>query len=332
MPTRYRRRMRRPTLRDVARTCGVSPATVSKALNPHADRCDIGAATRARVIAEAERLGFRPSPSHGRRTRRLWRNIGLMWGRYAPFTSGVYEGVLDVIGARLFGAGWRLLLTPVPEPAAWPAMQMAQRLDGVLAVSHVPEAVLADLAAARYPAVLLNLRTALPLPQFLPDDRAGAAALAAHLAGLGHRRVVYLEQAGAGVRHASERERPEALLAGGLRLERTADLAMAVALCRAGATAVICYDWSRVAQAHAALRAAGLGMPGQVSLASCSDLHWFAHLDPAVTAVEIPMHELAERAADHLLALLAGDVPAAPATVELPTVLRVRTSTGPAPG
>lgn len=327
-----------PTLRDVAEACGVSPATVSKALNPHADRCDISPATRAKVAAAARALGFSPSASHRQRTRRLWRNIGVVWGRFAPFTSGVYEGVLDAVGERLVERGWRLFYTPVTEPEAWREMQMAQRLDGVLAISHVPPPVLASFAADRYPAVLLNLRTELPLPQYLPDDRAGAEALARHLAGLGHRKAIYLTDRQGGVGHFSESDRPAGLDAGGaaagLRFERLPpeDLAGVVARCRAGATAVVCYDWGDAPVVLRALAAAGLSVPRDVSVAACTDVSWFQYLQPDLTAIGIPMKRMALEALDNLLHVVdAGTVPkAAPRVAPFPVELRIRGSTGPA--
>ena len=48
----------RPTIRDVATAAGVSPATVSLALN---GRGTISVATTARVREVAERMGYRPS-------------------------------------------------------------------------------------------------------------------------------------------------------------------------------------------------------------------------------------------------------------------------------
>jgi LacI family transcriptional regulator len=329
--------MARPTLRDVARECGVSLATVSKALNPHADRCDLSPATRAKVAAAAQALGFAPSASHGRRTRRLWRNIGLVWGRFAPFTSGVYEGVLDAIAERLLERGWRLLYTPVPERAAWRAMQMAHRLDGVLAVSHVPRSVLTDFVTERYPAVLLNLRTDLALPQFLPDEAGAAEALARHFANLGHRRVLYLGHHGDGVGHFSETERPEGLVRVGKAARMQVDLLPGSALadvvgrCRAGTTGVICYDWNDIPKVVGALGEVGLGVPKAVSVACCADVRWFQFLTPSVTAVEIPMRSLALQALDRLLARIDEDTGAGAETVLQPPLLRERASTAAAP-
>ena len=49
-----------PSLKDLAKECGVSVATVSKALN---DQPDIAAATRERIRAAARRMGYLPNAS-----------------------------------------------------------------------------------------------------------------------------------------------------------------------------------------------------------------------------------------------------------------------------
>ncbi len=49
---------RQPTLQDVARIVGLTPNTVSRALN---DRSGVNPATRARIKAEAEKLGYVPN-------------------------------------------------------------------------------------------------------------------------------------------------------------------------------------------------------------------------------------------------------------------------------
>ncbi len=51
-----------PSLKDLAKECGVSVATVSKALN---DQPDIAAATRERIRAAARRMGYLPNAAAG---------------------------------------------------------------------------------------------------------------------------------------------------------------------------------------------------------------------------------------------------------------------------
>ena len=59
MSTETRTPARNPTLKDVAALSGVSIATASKALN---NRSQVHPDTRARVLAAAQRIRFRPNP------------------------------------------------------------------------------------------------------------------------------------------------------------------------------------------------------------------------------------------------------------------------------
>lgn len=323
-----------PTLADIARACSVSLATVSKALSPHRDRCDLSPATRERILAAARRLGWSRDRRRSARARRRWRNIGLLWGLRTPFTRGCYEGVPEAVATAL-GDDFRLLITPTPLPQDWREVQMSLHLDGVITLGGIDDGILADLEARDYPAVLVNQRSPRRLPQFLVDDRGGTIALAGHLADLGHRRLVYLgndwvpshysePERRAGVDHVA-RERGLAVVE-----VRGPHYDQVVAHCRAGATAVACYNWWDVAEVLAALRAAGLAVPREVSVVACHDLSWFAHFDPPVTGLTVPMQRMAVDATRLLLDLIAGAPPVPGTVAVLPETLVMRASTAPA--
>lgn len=313
------------TLRDVAEACGVSQATASKALSPHSDRCDVSAETRERVRAAAARLGFVRDRSASVRARRRWNNIGLAWGREAPRGDGIYTELFETAARTLKPWGYHLLFTPVEDADDWRRMQMAQRLDGVLAVEELPPAVIERIVREEYPAVGLNLYGAAGLPCLLPDDRGGAAALARHLVGLGHRHAVYVPRK-AWAHHASEDARFGAVSScPELAVERRPPEELAAAV-RAGATAVIAYSQAEAVRALDALRSAGLRVPVDVSLASCSDVTWLQHLDPPLTAVAIPVAEMARRAASRLVDIIEGRA-VAPGVELVAEALEIRRST-----
>lgn len=323
-----------PTLADIARACSVSLATVSKALSPHRDRCDLSPATRERILAAARHLGWSRDRRRSARARRRWRNIGLLWGLRTPFTRGSYEGVPEAVATAL-GDDFRLLITPTPLPQDWREVQMSLHLDGVITLGGIDDGILADLEARDYPAVLVNQRSPRRLPQFLLDDRGGTRALAGHLADLGHRRLVYLGNDWVPSHYSEPERRAGVDLAARERGLAVVDVRgphydQVVAHCRAGATAVVCYNWWDVSEVLAALRAAGLAVPRDVSVAACHDLSWFPHFDPAVTAVEVPVQRMAEDATRLLLDLIAGAPSVAGTVAVLPETLVVRASTAPA--
>lgn len=82
------------SLKDIARECGVSVATVSKALN---DQRDIGEATKIRVKETAERMGYFPNAAaRALKTHRSY-NLGVLFKDDAGsgLTHEYFSGVLN---------------------------------------------------------------------------------------------------------------------------------------------------------------------------------------------------------------------------------------------
>ena len=83
-----------PSLKDLAKECGVSVATVSKALN---DQPDISPATRERVRAAAHRMGYLPNAAaRSLKTNRTY-NLGVLFvdERQSGLTHEYFSAVLD---------------------------------------------------------------------------------------------------------------------------------------------------------------------------------------------------------------------------------------------
>lgn len=323
-----------PTLADVARAASVSIAAASKALSPHADRCDLKPETRDRIIAVANGLGWSRDHRRSSRARRRWHNVGVLWGTRVP-QFGSYEHVAEAL-AEALGEQTRVLIAPVPTPADWKALQQFMRLDGAIGLGQLHDGILADLERRDYPVVLVNEETTRRLHQVLADDRGGCTAIMEHLLGLGHRHVVYLRNPWEPA-HYSERERLAAIRsaanAGACRLVevRGPQYDQVVELCRAGATAVICQQFWDVADLLATLTAAGIRIPQQVSVVICHDLSWFRAAAPPLTAASVPLRNMAEIAAKLLLDLIAGKGGEDIQRIIVDESLVVRASTGPAP-
>lgn len=325
-----------PTLADVARACRVSLATASKALNPHADRCDLAAATRDRVLAAAARLGYSRDTVESAKRRKRFHNLGLAWNRHAPRVGGVYEHLIENAAEVAQELGFHLLFTPLSQPDAWRPMQLSQRLDGVIVVEAMHDAVLAEMEAAGYPAVTLNLETPRRLHQLLVDEAHGARLMVEHLHALGHRRCIYLPL-GTDY-HYCDRERGGGLRAAaaacGLAMEAMprGDLAGVAARCatRGGPTAVIAFQDTDAVQALRALAAAGLDVPGRVSVACIGDASWFHWIEPAMTVVSVPINDMARLAVRRVAELVATDGRPQPRVERLAGTVTARASTGPA--
>jgi DNA-binding LacI/PurR family transcriptional regulator len=183
-------------LKDIAAQAGVSMMTVSKALR---DAPDVSAATKARVQALADQLGYVPdSSAQGLRTRST-RLFGLI---VPTITNPVFARLVLAIEERTYELGYDLLyahtLNLIQREETSIRHMLARRVEGlfIFPVHRLqPEArIYQELLARRLPVVLLGQPAPYcsQFPSVAADDEAGSYAAAQHLLQLGHRRIAFL--------------------------------------------------------------------------------------------------------------------------------------------
>src|SRR3954447_19723789 len=178
----------RLTIRDVAREAGVSYQTVSRAIN---DGPGIDPGTRRRVLAVADRLGYRPSRLARSLVTRRTDTIGLAVNDLTnPFFAHVAQAVLEA--ARAIGHQTMVLPTPWNGPGEQAALDalVSHSVDGIVAfLDHVPDRRLQEVAE-HLPLVLVNRWTPpAQIPTLTVDLVGGTRQAVEHLVGLGHRRL-----------------------------------------------------------------------------------------------------------------------------------------------
>jgi len=180
------------TLHDVAKLAGVSTKTVSRVVN---DQGEISEATRQRVQAAIEQLGYRPNITA--------RN--LVSGRsdtLAVMASGLeYYGpshTLVGIEQQSYDLGYSLLLSLLPRPDDTnvnPVLDafIARRVDGIIwAVPEIGDNrawIKLDWLKHLPPIVFLSMGPQPELPVVAVDNRSGAAQATQHLLDQGRRRI-----------------------------------------------------------------------------------------------------------------------------------------------
>jgi DNA-binding LacI/PurR family transcriptional regulator len=175
------------------------------------------------------------------------------------------------------------------------------------------------------------------------DNEAGARLAVEHLLALGHRRIACITNAPTAYTAASERVAGyrEALAAAGIDEEpgmiaegafdaQSGHRAMADILSRSTPDAIFVASDVVAIGAIAGLREAGLSVPGDVSVVGFDAIPLAAYLDPPLTTISLPAHDLGRAAGRALLDRIAGR-PVAGRTL-LPTELIVRASTAPRHG
>ena len=183
------------TIRDVARLAGVSPATVSQALN---GRGRVDVRTRERVAQAATKLRYVPNLNGRRLARRRAECVAVLQGRNMTtvFNDSFYRVVLGGMAEVTQARGYSLVFTPPADGATDADLNRVLghgTVDGALVLGAVDGALLLALRHRGLPVVLVdNYLPGVDLPAVIPDYQAGARLATEHLLRLGHRRVAFL--------------------------------------------------------------------------------------------------------------------------------------------
>ncbi|MEV4103364.1 LacI family DNA-binding transcriptional regulator [Nonomuraea sp. NPDC049649] len=307
---------RRAGMRQVAKEAGVSATTVSNVLNnPEL----VAEETRRRVHAAMERVGYLPNDAARRLRGAPSPLVGAVTLDIAgPFFTEVCRGVED----RLLQDGCMLMTCSTDlQPGREQHYLKELEKQGVRGVLVTPVEAdldpLVGLAARGVPVVLLDHRSDGRLCSVSIDNHWGGEQVAAHLIGLGHRRIALL---GASIevqqtadRHAGVRS---AFVKAGLDPDRgvldvrvpapditvTAAAALEDVLSAAEPpTAILCLNDAAALGVIGGLRERGIGVPGEMSVVGYDDVAFAAQLAPPLTTVWQPKRELGRVAAELLL-------------------------------
>ncbi len=330
---------------DVARVAGVTPAVVSRLLNED-PALRIRPETRDRVLAAARDLEY--TPNHAARALRRAR-VGVLGLAVHDISNPVYGAVIAGAQTAASDRGHVLLLADVTELArdneTFARVIRSGVIDGLLLMraGNDRDRMVARISSARVPTVLINDRSR-TLGSVGLDDRAGARLATSHLLELGHRRVALLRLDGrfarsldrvggwedACAQHGIE-ARAEYVVGGGHTAAGGEAGMRALLELEPRPTAVVASSVLSAMGAMAAIRAAGLEIPRDISVVGYHDVFLTEHLSPALTVVRLALRELGQVAVTSLLAQLDG-APARHIVVTTPAPeLVLRQSTAPPP-
>lgn len=326
---------------DVARSAGVSIATVSRVAN---DRGSVRPRTAERVHAAMRSLGYRPHALARGLAAQRSRTIGLLISDILhPYFADIVRGAQ----AQAELSEYAVLLGDASVHTARTDMLvrrlLERRVDGLIVASdRTTSAYAAQLRGENVPVVAINgSREQFPVGVHI-DERAGAALAIEHLAGLGHTRIAHLAGppgiatrdgriAGyrAALRASALRFDPELVVGGLGRIEESRDATRQLLGLAEPPTAIFAYNDRSAIGAYQAIRAAGLRVGRDVSVVGFDDIVMAEWVEPPLTTVHQPRSEMGRLAVDLLLAAVDGT--GVPESVVVQPRLVVRRSTGPAP-
>jgi LacI family transcriptional regulator len=299
------------TLRDVAERLGISHSTVSRALAGHPA---ISPDTKARVRSMAAALGYVPNASA--RTMRGARSA--LAGLVIPdIQNDFYATVAKLLADVLASHGLQLVLCvteddPEREFRELRALHEIRAAGVLITPSAAPRPETLALLRAMQPVQLVRTGASLDADAVVIDDRAGIGAAIRHLVDNGHRRIAYIggttdlstgRERLAGCEEALRARRLEpAFVALGPPRPEFARHAIASLL---GAserpTGLVLGSSELTLGALQGLRAAGLRWPRDISVVGHGDPAWYALAEGGITAVSLPVADIARTAASLLL-------------------------------
>lgn len=314
------RRVRRPSIGDVARHAGVSLGTVSNVLN-RPDR--VSPATRARVEQSIEELSFVPSgPARQLRAGSISTVGAIVLDIANPFFTEVARGIED----RLAEDDYTLMLASSDEdPARESRYLRLFEEHGVRGITVTPATSelshLDALSARGVDVVLLDWRVSAlhpaPFPSVAVDDVIGAGMAVQHLLDRGHRRIAFLNGP-LSIRQCADRRAGAMLAMEAAGLDPTTALVevMVSALNADGGaagvrhlleddgarpSALFCVNDLTALGALRELHEQGIAVPQDMAVVGYDDVSFAAMLSTPLTSVRQPTHLVGYTAAALLL-------------------------------
>ena len=311
------RSVRRSTIRDVARLAEVSTVTVSRVCN---EPGKVVAATRERVRQAMADLGYVPNLAARTMRTQATRTIGFLLPDLRSYpNAAVAQAAADHLARR----DYAILLAssdqqPMREIEAL-AILRTRQVDGIIlyACDQDHPGLRAAVADLDVPCVLLDREMAGPLDRVLTDHAPAMVKAVAHLAGLGHTEIAFVQRA-APIRPTIERKlaflqaaQDAGIDSAGARTVHpsgSADQIDAVLVDlltqEDRPTAVIAEGSNLLLASIHALKVAGLSVPDQVALIGIDADDIARAATPEISCIVRDFHAIGEVAAQTMLSRL----------------------------
>lgn len=329
------------TIKDVARIAGVSIATVSAALN---DKPGVGADTKFRVLAVAEKLGYELNILASALVTKKTHTIGLIISDISnPFFTKVVRGIEDVANEN----GFNLVLCNTDEEGqkekGYLRILQRKQVDGFIIVSSERNSThIKSLVEDNVPVVLLDRKLeGIHTDSVVVDNIEGSYKAVSHLINLGHRKI--------GIIHG-----PKTIMTGRDRLEgyqralRDYNLPLDSKYIKEGnfkqeggysktlellelkdpPSALFVANNLMTLGAFKALKEEGIKIPEKIALIGFDNMEWAPLANPPLTAVSQPIYKLGTSAANLLLSRIKAGASEGAQEIVLKPELVIRESCG----
>ena len=306
------------SMKDIAQRCGVSVATVSKALN---GQPDIGPETRDRICAAAEEMGYvTNSAARALKANRAY-NIGILFvdEQNSGLTHEYFSSVLESLKVEAESRGYDVTFINrnVGRRTTYLQHCRYRGVDGVIIASvDFSDPQVLELVNSELPVVtidhIFNNRLAI-----VSDNVQGMEALVKYAYSQGHRRIAFIhgektsvtENRIAGFYQACEElglEIPEEYVRDGVYhdAERCAEETRALLALPQRPTCIIFPDDFSALGGYNALTEAGLSIPEDISVMGYDGIYLSRVVKPSLVTYQQNTKSLGRLAADKLIELI----------------------------
>lgn len=308
------------SMKDIATECGVSVATVSKALNGHKD---IGVETKEHIKQKAKEMGYFPnSAAKALKTKRSY-NIGVLFAvdDHSGLTHDYFAYVLDSLKCTVEARGYDITFingsSVRPNKMSYLEHCRYRGFDGVVIANtqfsrpEVMELVQSDIPSVTIDHLFNNVSA------IMSDNVKGMRDLLQYIYGKGHRKIAYIHGADSSVtrsrlasfyKTAAELgiEVPDEYIgeaayrdtnAAHIETERLLDL-------KDRPTCILYPDDFACFGGINAINERGLKIPNDISVAGYDGIRIGRHVEPKLTTVKQDTTRLGQLAAEKLLSLI----------------------------
>jgi LacI family transcriptional regulator len=333
------------TLKDIARAVGVSVTTVSRAL---AGYSDVAEETRARVVAEAERLGYEPNLTARRLQKRRTDTLGFIFPTFGPrFSDPFFSEFIAGLGNEAAKREYDLLVSThapgsIQEEQAYRRAVRGGWVDGlIVARTRENDPRIRLLCEHNFPFVAFGRsNVGLDYPYVDEDGVTGMRLMVQHLIDLGHKQISFIRppkglmfgrfrlqgytetMAANGLRVL-----PEWIVEGDMTQHGGAEAAEELMALDPRPTAVIAGNDLMAIGATNRFQQEGLEVGRDIAVGGFDDIPLAAYLNPTLTTIHQPIYQIGRRVCAMLVDIINGRPPDERQVLLTPTLI-VRQSSG----
>ena len=304
------------SMKDIAGVCGVSVATVSKALS---NRLDIGVETKELIKTKAREMGYFPnSQARALRTNRTY-NLGILFVEKANsgLTHDYFIHVINSFKVVAEEKGYDITFVNNKFTASYLEHSRYRGFDGiVLACIDFQDPEILELVNSEIPLVTIDY-VFQNRPAIISNNRDGMKELLEYIYSQGHRRIAYIYGRESEVTKIRLKSFYEVFEEKGLSIPKeyvreaayrnmiTAGQITKELLDLKNPPTCILYpdDYSAIGGINV-IRERGLSIPGDISVAGYDGISVLMQMEPELTTIRQNTEMLGRRAAEKLIGLI----------------------------